>query len=141
LTHYLFLDAVCRLNDVIDIWTHMTVHSKMVTDFVVKRRRRNTFNHCRWLRYNWDNHRLILDKILGLDGLNWMAWKHIDVSSRPLKSVNTWNRSPFWNALSCEFRCRWRHAFKPSYLGHLILGFYPKSVGGCLNCTSINGSG
>ena len=30
-------------------------------------------------------------------------------TSRPLKSVNTWNRSPFWNALSCEFRCRWRH--------------------------------
>jgi hypothetical protein len=31
------------------------------------------------------------------------------LSSRPLKSVNTWNRSPFWNALSLEFRCRWRH--------------------------------
>ena len=31
------------------------------------------------------------------------------LSSRPLKSVNTWNRSPFWNALSREFRCRWRH--------------------------------
>jgi hypothetical protein len=30
-------------------------------------------------------------------------------SSRPLKLVNTWNRSPFWNALSREFRCRWRH--------------------------------
>jgi hypothetical protein len=29
------------------------------------------------------------------------------VSSRPLKSVNSWNRSPFWNALSREFRCRW----------------------------------
>jgi hypothetical protein len=28
----LFLDAVCRINDVIDIWTHMTAHSKMVTD-------------------------------------------------------------------------------------------------------------
>jgi len=35
------------------------------------------------------------------------------VSSRPLKSVNTWNRSPFWNAVPREFRCRWRHlAFK-----------------------------
>ena len=32
-----------------------------------------------------------------------------NVSSRPLKSFNTWNRSPFWNALSREFRCRWRH--------------------------------
>ena len=31
------------------------------------------------------------------------------VSSRPLKSVNTWIRSPFWNALSREFRCRWHH--------------------------------
>ena len=31
------------------------------------------------------------------------------VSSCPLKSVNSWNRSTFWNALSCEFRCRWRH--------------------------------
>jgi hypothetical protein len=31
------------------------------------------------------------------------------VSSRPLKSVNTWKRSPFWNTLSREFRCLWRH--------------------------------
>jgi hypothetical protein len=31
------------------------------------------------------------------------------ISSYPLKSVNTWNRSPFWNALSREFRCWWRH--------------------------------
>jgi hypothetical protein len=31
------------------------------------------------------------------------------VNSRPLTSVNTWNRSPFWNALSRGFRCRWRH--------------------------------
>ena len=35
--------------------------------------------------------------------------KTIYVFSRPLKSVNTWNRSPFWNALSREFRCRWCH--------------------------------
>ena len=28
---------------------------------------------------------------------------------RPLKSVNTWNLSPFWNELSREFRCWWRH--------------------------------
>ena len=33
----------------------------------------------------------------------------LKLSSRPLKSVNTWNLSPFWNALSREFRCRWRH--------------------------------
>jgi hypothetical protein len=32
-----------------------------------------------------------------------------ELSSRPLKSVNTWNQSPFWNALSREFRCRWHH--------------------------------
>jgi hypothetical protein len=31
------------------------------------------------------------------------------LSCRPLKSVNTWNQSPFWNALSREFSCRWRH--------------------------------
>ena len=31
--HYLFLDVVCRINDVIDIWTHVTLHSKIVTDF------------------------------------------------------------------------------------------------------------
>jgi hypothetical protein len=29
----LFLDVVWRLNDVIDIWTHVTPHSKMLTDF------------------------------------------------------------------------------------------------------------
>jgi hypothetical protein len=40
--------------------------------------------------------------------VNFIYWKKI-LSSRPLKSVNTWNRSPFWNALSGEFRCRWRH--------------------------------
>jgi hypothetical protein len=39
----------------------------------------------------------------------WKRSHYICISSRPLKSVNTWNRSPFWNALSCEFRCRWRH--------------------------------
>jgi hypothetical protein len=33
----------------------------------------------------------------------------IKVSSRLLKLVNIWNRSPFWNALSREFRCRWRN--------------------------------
>jgi hypothetical protein len=41
------------------------------------------------------------------------ATDHVKLSSRPLKSVNIWNRSPFWNAVSREFRCRWRHlAFK-----------------------------
>jgi hypothetical protein len=39
---------------------------------------------------------------------NWYQWCSL-LSSRLLKSVNTWNRSPFWNALSHEFRCRWRH--------------------------------
>ena len=35
------------------------------------------------------------------------------ISSRPLKSVNNWNQSAFWNAVSHEFRCRWRRlAFK-----------------------------
>jgi hypothetical protein len=33
------------------------------------------------------------------------------VSCRPLKSVNIWNRSPFWNALSREFRCWWNLSF------------------------------
>ena len=38
------------------------------------------------------------------------CWSLIaQLSSRPLKSVNTWNRSLFWDALSLEFRCRWRH--------------------------------
>ena len=38
-----------------------------------------------------------------------VLYEHTCISSRPLKSVNTWNRSPFWNALSREFRCRWRY--------------------------------
>ena len=36
---------------------------------------------------------------------------YIYISSRLLKSVNIWNRSPFWNELSREFRCQWRHLF------------------------------
>jgi hypothetical protein len=47
------------------------------------------------------------------------------VSSRSLKSVNIWNWSPFWNALSREFRCRWRHLsckLRPEILlMHLLL--------------------
>jgi hypothetical protein len=42
--------------------------------------------------------------------MTWMSCNLLmSLSSRPLKSVNTWNRSPFWNTLSHEFSCRWRH--------------------------------
>ena len=48
---------------------------------------------------------LVTNQVINYDWGKYL-WK---LSSCPLKSVNTCNRSPLWNALSREFRCRWRH--------------------------------
>jgi hypothetical protein len=39
----------------------------------------------------------------------WNGVSQVMKNLTRMTSVNTWNRSPFWNTLSREFRCRWRH--------------------------------